>query len=101
MNRNNKIRCIIALISTFISVVPAIIFFALCLKEGGNIFETLLGASMLGFTFGGMIVGFCHISAVHQKIKKLLLIGIPYRGSRIFTLTDMSGYLKTGKVVQL
>lgn len=114
MNKDTKIRGIIALIFTFISIALSLIFFILFLMDGENIFESLLGAPLGGFLFGGIIVGFSHISAVHKKIKGvipvlllipgagwmiylMLIIGIPYLGGWIFMLSDLFKYWKAKK----
>ena len=110
MKNNTKFQGIFAMIFTVISVVLTIIFFVLCLKDGESFLGTLVAAPMLGFTFGGLIVGFCHASVIHQKIKGLLLIpiagwaiylmliiGIPYLGGWIFMLVDLFKYLKSRK----
>lgn len=113
MNKETKLRGIIALVFTFFSIALTLVFFVLCLKDGESLLGTLVAAPMLGFIFGGMIVGFCHASVIHQKIKGLLLIpiagwaiylvliiGIPYLGGWIFMLADLFRYLKAKKEVQ-
>ena len=64
MKNNTKFQGIFAMIFTVISVVLTIIFFVLCLKDGESFLGTLVAAPMLGFTFGGMIPGFCHASVI-------------------------------------
>ena len=113
MNKDIKLKGISALIFTIISAALTLIFFALSLKDGESFLGTLVAAPMLGFTFGGMIVGFCHASVIHQKIKGLLLIpiagwaiylmliiGIPYLGGWIFMLVDLFKFLKSRKEAQ-
>ena len=108
--KKNKIPGIVAIIFTVLSLALTVVFLVLSLKDGENFLESLLGAAMLGFTFGGMIPGFCHVTAIHQKIKFLLLIpfagwaiylmliiGVPYLGGWIFMLVDLFRFLKDRK----
>ncbi len=111
--KKNKIPGIVALIFTVLSLALTVVFLVLSLKDGENFLKSLIGAPMLGFTIGGMIPGFCHASAIHQKIKFLLLIpfagwaiylmliiGIPYLGGWIFMLVDLFRFLKSRKEAQ-
>ena len=111
--KKTKFLGIVAVIFTVLSLVLTVVFLVLCLKDGESFLESLIGAAMLGFTFGGMIPGFCHASAIHQKIKGLLLIpiagwaiylmliiGIPYLGGWIFMLVDLFKFLKSRKEAQ-
>lgn len=69
MNKETKLRGIIALVFTFFSIALTLVFFVLCLKDGESLLGTSVAAPMLGFTFGSMIVGFCHAFILpHSKV---------------------------------
>lgn len=110
MNKETKIRGIIAVIFTAMSVLGTIAFFIFALIDGNSFLESLTASPLYGFVFGGMIPGFLHISAVNKKIKGLLIIpvagwmiylllviGIPFMGGWVFMLKDLFLYLKSRK----
>ncbi|MBP3271982.1 MAG: hypothetical protein J6M17_07105 [Ruminococcus sp.] len=114
MDKKIKIRGIIAIIFSAASVIMTSEMFVNNIKNGsGSVINKLLGAALLGFILGGMIVGFTHIPEIHKKIKKtltipfagwmaylVLIFAIPYFGGWIFMLNDLVKFLKARKAVQ-
>ena len=113
MNKETKLRGIAAMIFTVLSIALTIVFFVTFTKNGDSISDSLISSPMLGFTLGGMTIGFTHVSSIRRKIEGLLsiplvgwaiglllIIGIPYFGGWIFMLADLFKYLKARKEAQ-
>lgn len=117
MNKNTKIRGIVAIIFSVLSLVTTLELFINHMKSGlkpdQNVFSVLISSAIFGFVLVGFVVGLSHIPAIHKKIKKVLkvpfigwmaylvlIIAVPYLGGWIFMLNDLVKFLKARKAVQ-
>lgn len=108
-NKEIRLRGWVSIVCMVISAIIALMFF---IKAVGNdsLPEVIVSSLIVGFVVGGIFPGITHISAIFNKISRLLafpfvgwaiwlwlIIGIPFLGGWVFMLVDFVKFLMLRK----
>ena len=108
-NKEIQLRGWVSIVCMVISAIIALMFF---IKAVGNdsLPEVIVSSLIVGFVVGGIFPGITHISAIFNKISRLLafpfvgwaiwlwlIIGIPFLGGWLFMLVDLIKFLMLRK----